>query len=111
MTDGNPYLMDERIAIQAIARDFGRPIGSFQAIRFKLAGKAIDEEAAMVKLFATEMAERVTGEAIQVHGGNGHPTECAVERYWGDARVTTIFEGPSEIQRVVVSDRLLGRTR
>src|SRR5205085_11946317 len=66
---------------------------------------------AMAKLFATEMAERATGEAIQIHGGNGYTTERAVERYWRDARLTTIFEGTSEIQRVIISDRLLGRTR
>jgi alkylation response protein AidB-like acyl-CoA dehydrogenase len=112
---------------------FGRPIGAFQAIRFKLAdmatqieaaralmyqvaercdaGDNIEKEAAMAKLFATEMAERATGEAIQIHGGNGYTTERAVERYWRDARLTTIFEGTSEIQRVIISDRLLGRTR
>jgi alkylation response protein AidB-like acyl-CoA dehydrogenase len=112
---------------------FGRPIGEFQAIRFKLAdmatqieasralmyevaercdaGEPIEKEAAMVKLFATEMAERVTSDGIQVHGGNGYTTERAVERYWRDARLTTIFEGTSEIQRVIISDRLLGRKR
>jgi alkylation response protein AidB-like acyl-CoA dehydrogenase len=112
---------------------FGRPIGAFQAIRFKLAdmateieaaralmcqvaqrcdaGEPIEKEAAMAKLFATEMAVRVTGEAIQVHGGNGYTTERAVERYWRDARLTTIFEGTSEIQRVIISDRMLGRSR
>ncbi len=112
---------------------FGRPIGEFQAIRFKLAdmatqieasralmyevaercdaGEPIEKEAAMAKLFATEMAERVTGDGIQIHGGNGYTTERAVERYWRDARLTTIFEGTSEIQRVIISDRLLGRKR
>jgi alkylation response protein AidB-like acyl-CoA dehydrogenase len=120
----------------AYARDrvqFGRAIGEFQAIRFKLAdmatqieaaralmyqvaercdaGEPIEKEAAMAKLFATEMAERITGDGIQVHGGNGYTTERAVERYWRDARLTTIFEGTSEIQRVIISDRLLGRSR
>jgi alkylation response protein AidB-like acyl-CoA dehydrogenase len=112
---------------------FGRPIGAFQAIRFKLAdmatqieaaralmyqvaqrcdaGDSIEKEAAMAKLFATEMAVRVTGEAIQIHGGNGYTTERQVERYWRDARLTTIFEGTSEIQRVIISDRMLGRAR
>ena len=112
---------------------FGRPIAEFQALRFKLAdmatqieasralmyqvahscdeGEPIEKEAAMVKLFATEMAERVTSDGIQVHGGNGYTTERAVERYWRDARLTTIFEGTSEIQRVIISDRLLGRSR
>jgi alkylation response protein AidB-like acyl-CoA dehydrogenase len=112
---------------------FGRPIGEFQAIRFKLAdmatqieaaralmysvaqrcdgGEPIEKEAAMAKLFATEMAERVTSDGLQIHGGNGYTTERAVERYWRDARLTTIFEGTSEIQRVIISDRLLGRSR
>jgi alkylation response protein AidB-like acyl-CoA dehydrogenase len=112
---------------------FGRPIGEFQAIRFKLAdmatqieasralmyqvaercdaGEPIEKEAAMGKLFATEMAERVTGDGIQIHGGNGYTTERSVERYWRDARLTTIFEGTSEIQRVIISDQLLGRAR
>ncbi len=65
----------------------------------------------MAKLFATEMAERVTSEGIQIHGGNGYTTERSVERYWRDARLTTIFEGTSEIQRKIISDRLLGRAR
>ena len=112
---------------------FGRPIGEFQAIRFKLAdmatqieaaralmysvaqrcdgGEPIEKDAAMAKLFATEMAERVTSDGLQIHGGNGYTTERAVERYWRDARLTTIFEGTSEIQRVIISDRLLGRSR
>jgi alkylation response protein AidB-like acyl-CoA dehydrogenase len=110
---------------------FGRAIGDFQAIRFKLAdmatqieasralmyevaercdaGEPIEQEAAMAKLFSTEMAERVTSDGLQIHGGNGYTTERAVERYWRDARLTTIFEGTSEIQRVIISDRLLGR--
>jgi alkylation response protein AidB-like acyl-CoA dehydrogenase len=110
---------------------FGQAIAEFQAIRFKLAdmatqveaarslmyqaahdcdaGESIEIEAAMAKLFATEMAERVTSEGIQIHGGNGYTTERAVERYWRDARLTTIFEGTSEIQRKIISDRLIGR--
>lgn len=110
---------------------FGRPIGEFQAIRFKIAqmatdieaarqllysvcrkidtGVRCDVEAAMVKLFATEMAERVTSEALQIHGGAGYTTHYAVERYWRDARLTKIFEGTSEIQLRVISDRLLGK--
>jgi alkylation response protein AidB-like acyl-CoA dehydrogenase len=108
---------------------FGRPIAQFQALRFALADMAaqveqaraftrqvahwLDEgvpcerEAAMVKLLATEMAVQVTGQAMQLHGGNGYTTERRVERYWRDARLTTIFEGTSEIQRRIISDRLL----
>ena len=125
--------LEDSLAYAQERVQFGRPIGAFQAIRFKLAdmatqieaaralmyqvaqrcddGEPIEKEAAMAKLFATEMAERVTGEGIQIHGGNGYTTERAVERYWRDARLTTIFEGTSEIQRVIISDRLLGRSR
>ena len=110
---------------------FGHPIGDFQALRFALADMAADvaqgrafwcqvahlldagvpceSEAAMVKLQCTEMAVRVTGQAMQLHGGNGYTTERRVERYWRDARLTTIFEGTSEIQRRILSDRLLPR--
>lgn len=66
-------------------------------------------EAAMVKLLATEMAAEVTGDGIQLHGGNGYTTERQVERHWRDARLTTIFEGTSEIQMKIISDRLLPR--
>ena len=125
--------LEDSLAYAQERVQFGRPIGEFQAIRFKLAdmatqieaarslmyevaercdaGEPIEKEAAMAKLFATEMAERVTGDGIQVHGGNGYTTERSVERYWRDARLTTIFEGTSEIQRVIISDRLLGRAR
>jgi alkylation response protein AidB-like acyl-CoA dehydrogenase len=123
--------LEDSLAYVQQRRQFGRPIGDFQAIRFKLAdmaaqveaarqlwhyaaqklddGEVGDREAAMAKLFATEMAVRVTGDALQIHGGNGYTTEHAVERYWRDARLTTIFEGTSEIQRRIISDRLLGR--
>ncbi len=110
---------------------FNQPIGQFQAIRFKIAqmateieaarqlmyhvcneidsGRRCDLEASMVKLFASEMAERVTSEGIQIHGGAGYTKLHAVERYWRDARLTKIFEGTSEIQQRIISDRLLGR--
>jgi alkylation response protein AidB-like acyl-CoA dehydrogenase len=63
----------------------------------------------MAKLHATEMAERVTSEALQIHGGAGYTTLHSVERYWRDARLTKIFEGTSEIQMRIVSDALMGR--
>ena len=110
---------------------FGHPIGDFQALRFALAdmaseveqarafyrqvahlldvGEDATQQAAMCKLRATEMAAVVTAEAMQLHGGNGYTTERSVERYWRDARLTTIFEGTSEIQRKIVSDGLLPR--
>lgn len=72
-------------------------------------GNLSHKEASMIKRFATEMAEQVTSEAIQIYGGNGYTTENAVERYWRDARLTKIFEGTSEIQRKIISDKLLRR--
>ena len=108
---------------------FGHPIGEFQALRFALAdmaaevaqarafwqqvahlldqGEAAESECAQVKLLATEMSVRVTNQAMQLHGGNGYTTERRIERYWRDARLTTIFEGTSEIQRRIISDRML----
>jgi len=125
--------LEDSLAYAQERVQFGQAIAEFQAIRFKLADMAtqvaaaralmyeaahrcdarepIEIEAAMAKLFATEMAERVTSEGIQIHGGNGYTTERAVERYWRDARLTTIFEGTSEIQRRIISDRLLGKRR
>jgi alkylation response protein AidB-like acyl-CoA dehydrogenase len=112
-------------------QQFGKPIAQFQAIRFKLAqmateieaarqlmyyvcdqidkGQRCDKEASMVKLFASEMSERVCSEALQIHGGAGFTKLYAVERYWRDARLTKIFEGTSEIQLKIISDHLLGR--
>jgi len=111
---------------------FGHPIGDFQALRFAVAemaaqveqsrafyrqvahlldlGVPCEREAAMVKLEATEMAVRVTNQAMQLHGGNGYTTERQVERHWRDARLTTIFEGTSEIQKRIISDRILPRS-
>ncbi|MGC4998451.1 acyl-CoA dehydrogenase family protein [Streptomyces sp. DT195] len=110
---------------------FGRPLSDFQALRFTLAemaakvaqarafyqhvahlidtGQPCEQEAAMVKLLATEMAVEVTGQGVQLHGGNGYTTEYRVERYWRDARLTTIFEGTSQIQQHIIADRLLGK--
>ncbi|MHB1445135.1 MAG: acyl-CoA dehydrogenase family protein, partial [Acidimicrobiales bacterium] len=73
-------------------------------------GRPCEREAAMVKLLATEMAVEVTGDGIQIHGGNGYTTERQVERHWRDARLTTIFEGTSQIQQRIISDRLLPRS-
>jgi alkylation response protein AidB-like acyl-CoA dehydrogenase len=109
---------------------FKRPIAEFQAIRFKLAEmaanieaarqlmyavatdvdskKRCDKEASMVKWFATEMAERVTSDGLQIHGGYGYTKDLPLERYWRDARLTKIFEGTSQIQLRIISDRLLG---
>lgn len=64
----------------------------------------------MVKYFASEMAERVTSEAMQILGGAGYTTLHAVERHWRDARLTKIFEGTSEIQQRIISDKILGKS-
>jgi len=108
---------------------FGHPISQFQAIQFMLADTAteIDAarllvrkaawkqdsggrfslEAATAKLFASEMATRVTHKAIQIHGGYGYSKEYPVERAYRDARITEIYEGTSEIQRLVIASWLL----
>ena len=109
---------------------FGRPIASFQGIAFKIADMAVQidaarlmvyraawlkdsgqpysTEAAMAKLFASEVARQVTNDAVQVHGGYGYVTEYKVERYLRDAKLTEIGEGTSEIQRMVIARNLLG---
>jgi alkylation response protein AidB-like acyl-CoA dehydrogenase len=108
---------------------FGHPIGDQQVIRHAIADMAAQVEAArqlwmhaawlvdagepadvatsQAKLVASETAEQVTSQALQIFGGNGYTTEYSVERYWRDARLTKILEGTSEIQRKVVSDALL----
>src|SRR5438445_7220126 len=108
---------------------FGQPISQFQAIQFMLADMATEIEAArllnrkaawkqdtgarfsmdaaIAKLFASEMATRVTHKAIQIHGGNGYSREYSVERNYRDARITEIYEGTSEIQRLVISSWVL----
>ena len=104
---------------------FGHPISNFQAIQFMLADMATEidaarllvrkaawkqdtggrfsMEAAIAKLFASEMSTRVTHKAIQVHGGYGYSREYPVERMYRDARITEIYEGTSEIQRLVIA--------
>ena len=106
---------------------FGQPIAKFQAIKFKLAHMAMEveiartmmlkaawlfdqgpcmKEAAMAKLYASEAAQRVTWEALQIHGGYGYITEFPVERFWRDARLMTITEGTSEIQLTIIAREL-----
>jgi alkylation response protein AidB-like acyl-CoA dehydrogenase len=108
---------------------FGKPIAEQQAIQWMLSdaateievartmlyktawlkeqGRNYNKEAAMAKMFATEMAERVCRNAIQVHGGNGYSSEYPVERIYRDARLMTIGEGTSEIQRLVIARHVL----
>ncbi len=123
--------LEDAIAYAKERVQFGQPISDFQAIRFKIATMATEVEAArqlmyyvcseidagragrvetsMVKLFASEMAEKVTSEALQIFGGAGYTTLHPIERYWRDARLTKIFEGTSEIQQRIIADTLLGK--
>jgi alkylation response protein AidB-like acyl-CoA dehydrogenase len=123
--------LEDSIAYSKHRVQFRQPIANFQAIRFKIAEMAAeieaarqlyyhacdlddrhepsDKESSMAKWFATEMAERVTSQALQIHGGVGYTDDLPIQRYWRDARVTKIFEGTSEIQLKIVSDLLLGR--
>jgi len=108
---------------------FGSPISKFQGIRWMIAdiavqieaarlltfnaaamkdrGERFTTEASMAKLFASEMANRVAYQALQIHGGYGYSTEYPVERYYRDARVTTIYEGTSEVQRIVIANNII----
>jgi alkylation response protein AidB-like acyl-CoA dehydrogenase len=109
---------------------FGHLLSDFQGLRWRLAEMATEIEAArllclnaaslkdlgqrysmqasMAKMFASEMVNRVAGQALQMHGGYGYCSEYPIERHYRDARVFTIYEGTSEIQRVVISNNLLG---
>jgi alkylation response protein AidB-like acyl-CoA dehydrogenase len=111
-------------------RQFGKRIADFQAIQWKLADMATEidaarllvyraawrkeqglshtEEGAKAKLYASEMARRQTAEAIQILGGYGYTKEFPVERYYRDAKITEIYEGTSEIQRLVIARSILG---
>jgi alkylation response protein AidB-like acyl-CoA dehydrogenase len=111
-------------------KQFGKRIGEFQAIQWKLAdmateidaarllvyraawlkqqGKPHTEAGAKAKLFTSEMARRQTAEAIQILGGYGYTKEFPVERYYRDAKITEIYEGTSEIQRLVIARSILG---
>ncbi len=110
---------------------FGRPIADFQAIQFKLADMATDieaarlltyraaweisrggnpaKEASMAKLFASRVAREVANEALQIHGGYGFIKEYPVERFYRDAKITELYEGTSEIQRLIITRVLLGK--
>jgi alkylation response protein AidB-like acyl-CoA dehydrogenase len=110
---------------------FNKPISRFQGIRWMIADMATQIEAArlltfnaaamkdrgekfsgaasMAKVFASEMANKVAYQAIQIHGGYGYMKEFPVERYYRDVRVFTIYEGTSEIQRIVIANNIIGR--
>ena len=122
--------LDEATAYARTRTAFSRPIASHQAIRFMIADMATEidaarmltlraaamrdsgagdfsKEASMAKLYASEMSNRVAYRAVQIHGGYGYSAEYNVERYYRDARVTTIYEGTSEIQRLIIARKLI----
>lgn len=120
--------LERSIAYAQERKAFGKPIFEHQAIQFKLAdmatrieasrgltlkaaflkdqGRDFTKEAAMAKLFASEVAMWVTTEAVQIHGGYGYVKEYHVERMMRDAKITQIYEGTSEIQRLVIARSL-----
>jgi len=122
--------LEECLRYTSERKQFGRAIASFQGVQFSLAdmameieagrhmvyhaawlsqnGHAFKKEAAMAKLFASELAMRVTTKAVQLHGGYGYTTEYPVERMMRDAKICEIGEGTSEIQRMVIARELLG---
>jgi butyryl-CoA dehydrogenase len=121
--------LEEAIAYSRERRAFGQPIASFQAIQWKLAdmateldaarlltwraarlkdlGRRHSTESAMAKVFAAEVANRAAKEAVQIFGGYGFVTEYPVERHFRDAKITEIYEGTSEVQRMVIASSLL----
>jgi butyryl-CoA dehydrogenase len=124
--------LDEALKYSQERHQFGRPIADFQAIQFKLADMVTrldasrlltyraaylkdrgqgrpSKEISMAKLFASESCNWIANEAVQIHGGYGYIKEYPVERYFRDARVTEIYEGTSEAQRMVISRELLGK--
>lgn len=126
---GSIAAMDEavRYAKQRVA--FSQPIANFQAIQFKIAdmatgiyaarqivydlaqrmdrGERVSRDSAIVKLFCSEVAHDIVDEAVQIHGGMGYSKDFPVERMYRDQRVTEIFEGTSEIQRLIIADDIL----
>jgi alkylation response protein AidB-like acyl-CoA dehydrogenase len=124
--------LEESVRYARDRRAFGVPIAQHQAIQAKLAdmqtqieaanlmclraawlkegGKPFTREASMAKLFASEAAVRVCNDAVQIHGGYGYTRDFAAERHLRDARVTTIYEGTSEIQRIVIARGEIGPT-
>ena len=122
--------LEAALAYARERRTFGKPLMEHQAVNFRLADMATQieagrqlylyaarlrdagepclKEASMAKLFASEMAEKACSDAIQIHGGYGYVSDFSVERIWRDVRVTQIYEGASDIQRLVIGRALAG---
>jgi alkylation response protein AidB-like acyl-CoA dehydrogenase len=120
--------LDASVAYAKEREQFGQPIVKFQAIQFKLAdmatriqaarfltyhaawlkqqGQPYSQAAAMAKVFASEAAMEAATQAVQIHGGMGYTTDYPVERYMRDAKITEIYEGTSEVQRLVIARHL-----
>ena len=121
--------MDRATRYSLERSQFGRKISEFQAIQWKIAdmyteleaarlllmnaafkkeqGRSFAKEASMAKVFATEAANRACYEAMQIFGGYGYTRDFPIERYARDARITTIYEGTSEIQRLIIAREIL----
>jgi alkylation response protein AidB-like acyl-CoA dehydrogenase len=121
--------LEQTIAYSKERQQFGQPLSGFQALQWMMANSAtqleaarlltyrsaalkdsgarFSKEAAMAKLFASEMAVQVTGTACQIHGGSGYMKEKPIERYYRDARILTVYEGTSEVQRMVIAGSIL----
>ena len=123
--------LDAAVSYSKERIQFNKPIAKFQGIRWMIADMATQLEAArlltfnaaamrdrgedfsaaasMAKVFASEMANKVAYQALQIHGGYGYIREFSLERYYRDARVFTIYEGTSEIQRRVIANHVIGK--
>ena len=127
------YLLELGIAHAKRRKQFGQPIAANQAIQWMLADSAVEihaarlmvydaaakldrgvrvpREAAMVKVYASELANRVADRVLQIHGGMGYMKDSPVERAYRDARILRIYEGTSEVQRMIIAEELLADTR
>ncbi len=123
--------LDDSVKFAKERQAFGKPIGAYEGISFKIAqmatdldaarlltyraaalydaGKPFATEASKAKYFASTAARKHAAEAVQIHGGYGYTTEFPVERYYRDAKITEIYEGTSEIQQLIIARSLLGR--